>query len=52
MRLLGKQTRIITDSMAEQSAEHNPLTTFNVSEVLLDMLLFGLYNLREMWKIL
>lgn len=37
--------------MAEQGAEHIPPTTFNISEVLLDMLLLGLYNLREMWKI-
>lgn len=37
--------------MAEQGAEHIPLTTFNISEVLLDVLLLGLYNLREMWKI-
>lgn len=27
--------------MAEQGAEHIPLTTFNISEVLLDMLLWG-----------
>lgn len=37
--------------MAEQGPEHNPLTTFYISEVLLDMCLLGLYNLREMWKI-
>lgn len=46
MSLLGKYTRIITDSKAELGPEHNPLTTFNISEVLLDMHPLGLYNLR------
>lgn len=46
---LGKQTRtVIFDSLVEQDPEHNPLTLFKISEILLDMCPLGMHNLREM----